>query len=378
MMIRTWSIKHPLLSGVLVASALSQSAGAAELPAIQPLPTPGIPTPDQAVRQMANGVVLDSKAAALSRAAQPINNSTGVDRYTPSHPISPLPLTASLPNPSRVLSNCPINVCGFRATQPPVTLGTALPGGINSTAQNNLTSFNSNTPDTASKIAKVVDLVPPQTATPQDQVANAARNSTSPEPKADQDIASGQPAKTSNTDNADQPIINYPPKVAEVTTSEKAISIGSVQRQITSFTGQLVANSWRLITVLPKPQLDTSLLNIGSDRPFQQADSLSFSPRFILGTTVAAAPPTNLSRSLQASPLFSATKPGAKIVSETVQWPQSSFLTRPNNSSKLSKYQGFASINRSEPLIKSFNVMNFLATLNTSTLSSNSLRVQSY
>jgi hypothetical protein len=391
MVMKIWSIKNPLLGGVLLTSVFSQVAGAAELPANQPLPlpTPGIPTPDQAVRRMATNVVLDStSAAALSSINKPTATGIGADRITPSRPISPLPLTAGLPNPSRVLSSCPANVCGLVATQPPVTLGTVLPSGISKTEQNKFADFNASIPSTASKSS----VIQPQTLTPNDQITGAAKTALSTEPGLSKDIAFGQPAaksesklKTVNVREAsrEENQSDIPLTFAKVTTPEKAIGFGSVQNQITSFTGQLMANSWKLITVLPKPQLDASLLNIGNSSPFQQNDTLSFSPRLTLGTAVEPLSPTKVSSSLSASPLFTSQKPVIKPSPVLIQWNQSSVFTKPGNmgNSKLDKlptYQGFSNLNRFETSTKPFNIMTILATLNTSTLSSNKFGIQNY
>jgi hypothetical protein len=379
MVMKIWSIKNPLLGGVLIASAFSQAARAAELPASQPLPTPGIPTPDQAVRQMATNVVLDSRsAAALPNSTKP----TGADLNTPSRPISPLPLTAGLPNPSRVLSSCPTNVCGLVATQPPVNLGTVLPLGISKNEQNKFTVLHPSTPRTALK----ADTVQPQALTPNDQITSAAKISLSIEPGLSKDVAFGQPAaKSEKTESKLNTVTDKPdiaPTVAKVTTPEKAIGFGNVQNQITSFTGQLVANSWKLITVLPKPQLDSSLLNVGSNSPFQQNDALSFSPRLTLGTAVEPSP-AKVSSSLSTSPLFTSQRSVIKPSPVVVQWDQSSLFAKPWNTGnskldKLNAYNRFSSLNRFEASAKPFNIMTLLATVNTSTFSSSKFGIQNY
>jgi hypothetical protein len=379
MLIKIWSIKNPLLGGVLLASAFSQAARAAELPASQPF-TPVIPTPDQAVRQMATNMVLNSRSATvLSNNVKP----TGADLLVPGRPISPLSITSSgLPNPSQVLSSCPASVCGLIATQPPVVLGTALPSGINKNEQSKFANFNS----TISTPLKI-DTIAPQTITPNDQVTSAAKVSLSIEPGLSKDIAFGQPAaKSVKTEKTASKIAEQPtstPTIANITAPEKAIGIGNVQNQITSFTGQLVANSWKLITVLPKPQLDTSLLNIGGNKPFQQYDSLSFSPRLTLGSAVEPLLKTKASSSLSTSPLFTTQEPVFKPSPVAIQWDQSSFLIKPlsTDGSKLSKfspYNGFSNIDRFEVSTKPLNFMAFLATVNTSTLSSNKLSNQNY
>jgi hypothetical protein len=387
MVMKIWSIKNPLLGGMLLASAFSQAAGAAELPPSQPLPTPGIPTPDQAVRRMATNVVLDSRSAAvLSNSAKPTATGIGADRITPSRPISPLPLTAGLPNPSGVLSSCPTNVCGLVATQPPVTLGTVSPSGINKAEQSRFTDSNASIPSTVSK----EDAVKPQTTTPNDQITSAAKISLSIEPGLSKDVAFGQPAaksekieKTESRLKTTTEQLDIPLTVAKVTTPEKAIGFGNVQNQITSFTGQLVANSWKLITVLPKPQLDSSLLNIGSNSPFEQNDTLSFSPRLTLGNAAEPLSPTKVSSSWSASPLFTSQRPVVKPSPAVIQWNQSSLLAKPWNRGnykldKLRTYKGFSDFNRFETSAKPFNIMTLLATVNTSTLSSNKFGVQNY
>ncbi len=351
MVIKFWSIKNPLLGGVLLASTLSRVAGAAELPASQPLPTPGIPTPDQAVRRMATNMVLDSRAAAvLSNSAKSTDTAAPI---TPSRSISALPLTAGLPDSSRVLSSCPDNVCALVATQPPVILGTVLPSGIQKTEQSKFTNL-INTP-------LKVDNVTPQTITPSNQITNAAKVSLSVEPGFSKDIAFGQPAKTESKTEA-QITANQPvslPTVANFKAPDKAISIVSVQNQITSFTGQLVANSWKLITVLPKPQLDSSLLNIGSSSPSQKYDSLSFNPRLTLGAAVEKALPAKVSGSFSRSPLFTTQEPIAKLSPVVIQWNQSIFFAKPLNSSKPSAFitdKGFSNFNNFEVSTKPFSL----------------------
>jgi hypothetical protein len=380
MVIKIWSIKTPLLGGVMLASAFSQAARAAELPASQPLPTPGIPTPDQAVRQMANNVVLDSRSAAiLSSNAKPTATGIGADPTVPSFPvasrsIAPIPINSGLPNPSQVLSNCPANVCGFIATQPPVVLGSALPSGISKTEQSKFVN-----PNSAISTSLKANSFTPETITPNDQITSAAKVSLSVEPGLSKDIAFGQPAtksvktEKSTSKSAEQQATT--PTIANITTPEKAIGIGNVQNQITSFTGQLVANSWKLITVLPKPQLDSSLLNIGSSSPFQQSDSLSFSPRLTLGTAIEPAIPTKVASSLSKSPLFTSQENIFKPLPVLMQWNQSSFFAKPLNTSnsKLNTYKSFYNLNRFESSANPFTIMNFLATVNSSTLSSNKL-----
>jgi hypothetical protein len=386
MVMKIWSIKNPLLGGVLLASAFSQGAAAAELPASQPAATPGIPTPDQAVRWMATNEVLTSRStSAFSGIAQPPG--IGADYHlTPSRPIASSPLTAKIPSPSGVLSNCPPNVCGFAATQPPVTLGTVSPLGINKTAQNNFADSNTGTPSATLK--KEAAVTPSPTIAPNNPLANAAKVSLSTEPGLSKDIAFGQialqsvPAEKTNIEA--RPTLNpsnSPLTVAKVMVPEQAIGISHVQNQITSFTGQLVANSWKLITVLPKPQLDSSLLNIGSNSSFQQTDSLSFSPRLTLGTTVEPVFPTKTRSSLNV--LFTTQEPVIKPSPVAIPWNQSSFFAKPlsiSNSKldKLNTYPGFSPLSRFEASTKPLNIMSFLATVNTSTLSSNKLGSHNY
>jgi hypothetical protein len=386
MVIKTWSIKNPLLGGVLIASTLSQAARAAELPASQPLPIPGIPTPDQAVRRMATNMVLDSRSVAA------LSSSTGI---TPNRPISALPLTAGLPDSSQVLSSCPNNVCGLVATQPPVTLGTALPSGINKPEQSKFTNLITSTTNVSPKFNGVT----PSTITPSNQITNSAQVSLSTEPGLSKDIAFGQtgtkPAKTAaaqvslstepglskdiafgqtGTKPAETQITANqasPPKIAYRTTANQAIGIGNVQNQVTSFTGQLAANSWKLITVLPKPKLDFSLLNIGSSRSFQQYDLLSFSPRLTLGASVKIAPSTKVGSSFSASPLFTTQEPIAKLSPAVIQWNQSSLFAKPLNDSKPKEFitdKGFSNFNHFELSTKPFNIGAFLATVRTSAL----------
>jgi hypothetical protein len=360
-MIKIWSVKNPLFGGVLLASVLSQAAVAAELPLSQAastpkIVTPEIVTPDQAVRRMATKTVADSRAAAvLSISAKPITPA----RITPLRPISKtLPLNSGVSDPSQVLSSCPANVCGFTATQPPVNLGTVSAAGISKTEQNKLIDFNSS--KTSAPIAYAAQ---PQTSTPNDQITSAAKISLSTEPGLSKDIAFGQSAaKTEKT-------------------ASKFDSQPTIYPQITSFTGQLVANSWKLITVLPKPQLDPSLLNIGSSGSLLQPTSLSFSPRFTLGTAINSASPKKVNGSWSASSLFMSEQPAAKSMPLVIQWNKAGFLDKPLNGfppDKLSTYKGFSSFNRFEVSTKTFSIVNFLATVNTSTLSSNKFGSQNY
>lgn len=356
MVMKIWSIRNPLLGGVLLASAFSQAARAAELPVSQPLPTPGIPTPDQAVRQMATNVVLSSRATAASN-IRPTN-------LGGSRPISPLSIASRLPSPSQVLSNCPANVCGLVATQPPVILGTASPLGIA-----NDTKF------VAQNASAPLKAAAPQAITPNDQITSAAKVALSIEPGFSKDVAFGQivssPATVKKEVNGTDNQLTATPTIAAITTPEKAIGIGNVRNQITSFTSKLVSSSWKLITVLPKPQLDSSLLNIGSSNSFQQYDSLSFSPRLTLGNAVE---PLKKISSLSASPLFTSQEPATKPSSVAIKWGRSSFLVKPlttdgSRIDKFSSQNSFSSFNF-EASTKPFSAVTFLAAVNFPLLSS--------
>jgi hypothetical protein len=363
---KLWSIKNPLLGGALIASVLSQVAAAAELPSSQPAPTPGIPTPDQAVRRMATNVVLDSKSAAFL-ASSARTTGVGADRLSP-RPIPALPTSSSiLPTPSKVLSNCPANVCGFVATQPPVDLGTVAPSGI---AQNKLPNFSDVTGSTPFKVQP--DATRPQTSTPNDQITSAANASLSVEPGLSKDIAFGQPVTKSVSPTTTEP--SSLPTVTEVIKSDQTMGIKQFQSQLTAFTGQFATNSWKLITVLPKPQLDSSLLNIGSS-PFKLTDSSSFSSRLTLGSSVQPIKLPQKVISLSTSPFF-APQPGVKSAPVFPPFNLSGFFAQPLNTSNSKLHQFSMSNNFSAPShfetsSKLFSIVTFLAVVNTSTMSVN-------
>jgi hypothetical protein len=254
-------------------SVLSQTgtATAAGLPASQPAPTPGIATPDQAVRQMAASVVIDSRAAAAAalRSSGDISNRvSSADR----------PLTAkSLPAPSRLLSNCPNNTCGFVATQPPVSLGTVAPSGISKAEQNKLIS-----PDINNSLNSYRQQ--PLTSTPSEPIENAAKAALRQEVGANKDGGKEEKSVAQPVDNstAKSKETNKPSSQQLIASStNKSIGI-DLQQQISFFKDRIVEGSRQFITVLPKPQIDSSLLNIGGTH----STALSSNSRLTLGSMV--------------------------------------------------------------------------------------------
>jgi hypothetical protein len=371
MVIKIMSIKNPVFGGVLLLSAFSQVAGATETVPSQPETIPGIATPDQAVRQMATNVVSASRSApALSNIARPTGSPTN---NSANRQISSIPFAGSgLPDPSRVLSSCPSNVCGFVATQPPVTLGTVSPTGISKIEQNRQTN--------SGKISINPVAIPQTSITPNDRITTAATLSLSTEPGLSKDVAFSQPAlqpfgsvaSASASKLAQQPAIASTSIAPTVAATPKSINVGNFQSQISSFTGQLVANSWKLITVLPKPQLDNSLLNIGNS---PRAEASSFTPRLTLGPVVDATfQKTNFS--LATPSLFTPKDSAVKSAPVKLPLNPAGFLAKPWNDSSAMKFStsnSFPILNSFETSLKPFNIMNFLATVNTKTLSSDSL-----
>jgi hypothetical protein len=358
MVIKIKSIRNPVLGGALLVSAWSQAAGAAELPPSQPAPTPGIAAPDQAVRQMAANVILDSSSATfLARNSRPTATGIGAERIAPRQ-ISAAPSSAStLPNPSQVLNSCPANVCGFVATRPPVDVGTIALSGINKIEQNKLNSIGNTAPKASP------DDTPLQTVTPNYQVTNPTKIALSTEPGLSKDIAflSSGPVDPTIAELKPATVAVITPAVTTVSSSNKIIGAENLPNQLRSFTSQLVANSWKLITVLPKPQLDSSLLNIGISSSFQHTDSSSFSPRFTLGTLVETVEPPEKVRFSSISP-FLAPQEVVKFSSVLLPSNQLGFSAKPSNTSS-------SRINQFEASIKPFNIMTFLATLHTATMS---------
>jgi hypothetical protein len=253
---KIWCVRTPVFGGVLLMSAISQTAMAAESPASQPAPTPGIATPDQAVRQMATNMVLNSRSSA------------SVPAPSISQPVAARSISSrSLPSPSSTLSNCPSNSCGFIATQPPVSLGSITP--IGKAEQNRIIA-----PGITVNTLNALNPPPqPVTHVPSEFVENAAKISLNQEAV---DIKDGGKQKSL------EQIAKEPTDIAtQVKSADKSATSLNFQQQIFSIKDRLVESSRQFITVLPKPQIDTSLLNIGGSG--FQPTGLSFSPRLTLG-----------------------------------------------------------------------------------------------
>ncbi len=273
---KIWYVQTPVLGSVLLMSVLSQAgiARAAGLPTSQPAPTPGIATPDQAVRQMAASVVIDSRAAAAAAL-----QSSGDTRNRVSSAAQPL-AAKSVPAPSRILGNCPNNTCGFVATQPPVSLGTVAPAGISKAEQNKLIS-----PDINNSLNSFRQQ--PVTSTPSEPIENAARAALGQEIGANKNGGKEKSVAQPVDDSATKANALTKPTNEQSITSSTSKSIGiDLQQQITLFKDRLVEGSRQFITVLPKPQIDSSLLNIGASNGGKRSAARSFSSRLTLGNMV--------------------------------------------------------------------------------------------
>jgi hypothetical protein len=273
---KIWCVQTPVFGSVLLMSVLSQTgtATAAGLPASQPAPTPGIATPDQAVRQMAASVVIDSRAAAAAALKSSGDTSNRVSSAS-------RPLAAnSLPVPSRLLSNCPNNTCGFVATQPPVSLGTVAPSGISKVEQNKLISPDINNSLNSFRKQSI-------TSTPSEPIENAAKAALGKEIGENKDGGKEKSVAQPVDDSADKAsALTKPTSQLEIASNtNKSIGV-DLQQQITFFKDRLVEGSRQFITVLPKPQIDSSLLNIGSGNGGRHSIALSSNSRLTLGSIV--------------------------------------------------------------------------------------------
>jgi hypothetical protein len=256
-------------------SVLSQAGTvrAAELTASQPAPTPGIATPDQAVRQMAASVVIDSRAAAAAALKSSGDTSNRVSSAS-------RPLVAnSLPVPSRLLNNCPNNTCGFVATQPPVSLGTVAPSGISKAEQKKLISPDINNSLNSFRQQAV-------TSTPSEPIESAAKAALGQEVGATKDGGKEKSVAQPVDSAAKASVLDKPTSQSEIASNtNKSIGV-DLQQQITFFKDRLVEGSRQFITVLPKPQIDSSLLNIGSGNGGGHSTALSSNSRLTLGSIV--------------------------------------------------------------------------------------------
>jgi hypothetical protein len=256
-MSKIWCVQAPVFGSIFLISILSQAGVAAELPANQP-----VSTPDQAVRRMAAAMVIESKTAGAAALQSPANNSNRV--------FSARSITAAKASfvPSPIFSNCPNNSCGFIATQPPVSLGTVVPLGISKIPQNKLVSPGiSNSLDSPRQ--------QPITPTPNEPIENAAKAVLGQELGAvDKEKSVEQPVKAVEVTATQASVFTQP-------ANKQLIGI-DIQQQIAFFKDRLVESSRQFVTALPKPQIDSSLLNIGNSI---QPTVLSFSPRLTLGNT---------------------------------------------------------------------------------------------
>jgi hypothetical protein len=274
-MTKIWCLRTPALGSAVLMSVLSHAgiAAAAEPPnpASQSFkqslfPADGIATPDQAVRRMAAGMVVDSRTSAAAALQSPFD---APNRVLPAPNRSIVP--KALPNQARAFNNCPNNVC-FIPSQPPVSLGTAAARGISPAEQSKLV-----TPPDISSVLNAARQQP-VTPTPNDPIATAAK------------VALTQGVDTYKEQSTNQiaaapaeKSVEKEPKTSEIIKPVGKSSIGAdIQQQFAFLKDQIVAGSQQFITILPKPQIDISLLNIGKTNNLQ-APAVSFSPRLTLG-----------------------------------------------------------------------------------------------
>jgi hypothetical protein len=121
---------------------------------------------------------------------------------------------------------------------------------------------------------------PPQpiTPVPSEFVENAAKISLNQEAVDIKEVGSKDGGKQKSLEQ----IAKEPTDIAtQVKSADKPATSLNFQQQIFSIKDRLVESSRQFITVLPKPQIDTSLLNIGGSG--FQPTGLSFSPRLTLG-----------------------------------------------------------------------------------------------
>jgi hypothetical protein len=239
-MTKIWSRQVPVFGGLWVLSTLASTGVAvAANPTVQPSPTstPGFATPDQAVRRLAMGSI--NTQPITSPLNSPAENSNKVA------PIAAISSKKSVMlSPSQVMNNCRGGDCEFNSAQPPVSLGTASPLGINqSPAPRAIPAYT--TPSVVSEV--------PATVVPEE------KSSTEKEKLADQSAV-------------------IP---AEKAATRPSSIMGGVNQQLASLKDMAINSSRQFMTVLPR--IDQSLLAIGNG--VAPTKSLSFSPRLTLGNS---------------------------------------------------------------------------------------------
>jgi hypothetical protein len=260
-MAKMWCQKFQLFSGALLVSATANSgaAMAAGKSNATPAPTvtPGIVTPDEAVRKMALGAIQSSPTVAIA----PLNSSTtNTNRFAPKISVNSGSKTGAMASPSQVMNNCRGGSCEFNSAQPPVTLGTASPIGISPalTPRTIPTYLAPSAP--SSKIAAET----PATKSVDDKEKTTELSSLGIIPI---ESAASQPAAA---------------------TEHKSSIFGGVNQQLTYLKDMAINGSKQFITALP--QIDTSLFAIGNG--FATTKTVLFNPRLTLGNneTISAQP----------------------------------------------------------------------------------------
>jgi hypothetical protein len=241
-----------LLASVLANSGTAMAAGT---PGAQPTPiaTPGITTPDEAVRKMALGAINDSQKIA----AKQVISSSNTNNFSAKTPVTSGSKSAMLA-PSQVLNNCRGGNCEFNSAQPPVTLGTAAP-------MSTVRPLNIPTPVAASP------------ASPTKNSESVALKSLNNKDKT---------SESSVSDNLSEAAVNQPKTTDKA--NNKSSLFGGVNQQLAYLKEMAISSSKQFLTVMP--QIDTSLFAIGNS--FASAKAISFNPRLTLGNLDTAVKPT--------------------------------------------------------------------------------------
>jgi hypothetical protein len=248
-MVKMWCQRFQLFSGVLLASATANSgmAMAAGQPSATPSPTttPGIATPDEAVRKMAVGAIQPTPQVLSAPLSSTNTNSFTPKRSTISGS------KGAMASPSQVMNNCRGGSCEFNSAQPPVTLGTASPLGINSTlAPRVIPTY-------------VAPVAAPTTATVE---TPATKSVDDKEKTTDQSSSVVAPLES---------LASQPGPI----TKQKSSIFGGVNQQLTYLKDMAISSSKQFMTALP--QIDTSLFAIGNAPSAPKM--VSFNPRLTLG-----------------------------------------------------------------------------------------------
>jgi hypothetical protein len=263
-MMKIWYVQVSIFGSFLLVSAMTNSgtAMAAGTLSAQPVPTttPGIATPDEAVRQMALGAMKESPKIAATQ----INSSLVNTNKFSGKAFATKGAKPTMISPSQVMNNCRGGNCEFNSAQPPVTLGTAAPMGSNITP--------SNIPTPA--VAPLVSASASPAATSESLALKALND----------------PAKIEQP--TEQPAVTYSPPASvasqlQPTTSNKSSILGGVNQQLAYLKEMAITSSKQFFTTFP--QIDASLFAMGNG--FASAKAVSFNPRLTLGNIEAVTKP---------------------------------------------------------------------------------------